>query len=154
MKRFIKFYHKDKDNIKMINQSDKGFELAILSDSLLNSLLETINDCEEKGDDVAIVWQMKHKQQNYIVYKNCTFSAPMDNVVPERVNSYINRFRIKSIPNVGKKIKVTCSDVSYYSDSYLYKNRTIKKSKNSYKDAMLLERMLKLGQLNYISEKE
>ena len=48
MKRFIKFYHKDKENIKMINQAEKGFELVILSDALLKSLLETINDCEEK----------------------------------------------------------------------------------------------------------
>ena len=150
MKRFIKFYHKDKDNIKMINQSDKGFELAILSDALLKSLLETINDCEEKGDEVAIVWQMKHKQQNYIVYKNCTFSAPMNNIVPERVSYGFKKNDI----NVCKKIKITCSDTSYYSDSYLFKNKNIKKTKNTYKDGMLLERMLKLGQLNYISEKE
>ena len=40
MKRFIKFYHKDKDNIKMINQSDKGFELVILSDVLLKNILD------------------------------------------------------------------------------------------------------------------
>ena len=68
---------------------------------------------------------------------------------------YINRFRLNELPkSAGKKIKITCSETSYYSDSYLYKNRTIKKTKNTYKDGMLLERMLKIGELNYISEKE
>ena len=153
MKRFIKFYHKDKDKIKMINQSDKGFELAILSESLLKSLLETINDCEERGDEVDIVWQMKHKALNYIVYKKCTFSAPMDNVIPEKVIHSFNTFNLKNSTIIGKKIKVTCSDTTYYSDSFLFKNRTIKKTKNKYKDGMLLERMLKIGELNYISEK-
>jgi hypothetical protein len=150
MKRFIKFYHKDKQNFKMINQSDKGFELVILSDALLKNILETINDCEEKSDDVDIVWQMKHKQQNYIVYKNCTFSAPMDNVIPEK---WTYGFKKNEI-NVCKKIKVSCSGTSYYSDSSSFKNKNIKKTKNTYKDGMLLERMLKLGELNYISEKE
>jgi len=150
MKRFIKFYHKDKENIKMINQSDKGFELVILSNSLLNGLLESINECEEKGHEVDIVWQMKHKTQNYIVYKDCTFSAPMDNIITSAV--ILNRLRKNIL--TGKKIKVTCSGTSYYSDSFIYKNRAIKKTKNTYKDAMLLERMIKLGELNYISEKE
>lgn len=141
MKRFIKFYQKDKQNIKMINQSEKGFELAILSEDILKTLLETINDCEEKGDDVDIVWQMKYKPQNYILYKKCTFSAPIDNIMPRN-----------EIKMVGKKIKVTCSGTSYYSESFLFKNRTIKKTKNTYKDAILLERLLKIGELNYISQ--
>jgi len=157
MKRFIKFYQKDKQNIKMINQSEKGFELVILSDALLETLLETINNCEEKGDDIDIVWQMKHKAQNYIVYKNCVFSAPMDNIAPKTNNGILQRRGFSSMTEdkmLGKKIKVTCSGTSYYSESYLFKNRTIKKTKNTYKDAMLLERMLKIGELNYISKEE
>ena len=142
MKRFLKFYQKDKQYIKMINATEKSFELIIInSDKIFKELLEVINTCEEKGDEISIVWQMKHKPFNFIVYKNCIFSAPMDNFLPSSTDTY------------GKKIKVTCSGTSFYSDSYLYKNQKIKKSNDKYKDAFLLTRMLKLSELNVKSEK-
>jgi len=134
MKRFLKFYQKDKEAIKMINQSEKGFELVILDDNTLKELLEIINMCEEENDELSIVWQMKHKKMNFIVYKNCVFSAPMDNFIKDTL--------------LGKKLKVSCTGTSFYSDSYLYKDRIVKKSKDKYKDATLLTRMLKISELN------
>lgn len=134
MKRFLKFYQKDKLNIKMINQSEKGFELIILDNNTLKELLEIINMCEEENDELSIVWQMKHKKMNFIVYKKCVFSAPMDNFIKDKL--------------FGKKLKVSCTGTSFYSDSYLYKDRVVKKSKDKYKDATLLTRMLKISELN------
>ena len=43
MKKFLKFYSKDKKFIKMVNQKSTGFELVILSDELLNDILNFIN---------------------------------------------------------------------------------------------------------------
>lgn len=153
MKRFLKFYQKDKLYIKMINQSEKGFELVIInSDALLNELLEIINTCEERDDEISIVWQMKHKNNNFIVYKDCHFSAPMDNFAPTTTNRYLHDGKGFNKSNepvpLGKKIKVTCNGTSFYSDSIFYKDRTIKKSKDKYKDATLLTRMLKISELN------
>ena len=147
MKRFIRFSQKDKKYVKMINASEKGFELVILSDDILNKILETINSCEEQGDELYIVWQMKHKTDNFILYHNCNFSSPMDNVIPSR--AYILQRRSEEEPNNGKKLKVSCGGSSFYSESELYKNRTTRKSKTQYKDAMLLERMLKISELNF-----
>jgi hypothetical protein len=152
MKRFLKFYRVDKENIKMINQASTGFELVVLSDTMLKELLEVINTCEEQNDELAIVWQMKFKPNNYILYKNCTFSAPMDNFhTPRTTNRWgqVNeKTPIESPKMIGKKLKVTCSGVSFYSESAAYKDQGIKNTRDKYKDATLLNRMLKIGQLN------
>lgn len=156
MKRFLKFYQADKENIKMINQTNTGFELVVLSDTMLKELLEVINTCEEQNDELAIVWQMKFKKDNYILYKNCTFSAPMDNFhTPRKANRWgqVNGVGVTESPKMlGKKLKVTCSGTTFYSDSAIYKNQGIKNTKDKYKDATLLNRMLKIGELNLISE--
>ena len=149
MKRFLTFYQKDKQNIKMINQTDKGFELVFTSDDLLKNFLEKINTSEEQKDNISIVWQMKFKKQNFIVYKNCVFSAPMDNYRP--VFNYYTNTKIETVLS-GKKIKVVCSGTSYYSDSFLYKDRMVKKTKSKYKDASLLTRMIKISELNFKSQ--
>jgi len=142
MKRFLKVYNEDrngygKPSIKMINQSIKGFELVILS----NDVLSEINSYD-KNDDIYIIWQMKFKPYNYTLYRNCKFSEP------------VNNFHPKSPTKVfGKKIKVTCGDTSFYSNSLLYKNQNVKSTNEKYKDGKLLERMLKIGELNLRSKK-
>ena len=158
MKRFIKFYQKDKQYVKMVNQSEKGFELIILSEEFLKNFLESINDCEEKGDEIDIVWQMKYKIENFIHYRNCTFSAPMDNFAPKTNNLFLLRKGTFSPMNedklLGRKIRVTCDNVSFYTDSELFKNRSLnKKIKNTfYKDSIMLKRMLKIGEINLKSQ--
>jgi len=106
MKRFLKIYKKDKENIKIINQTESGFELAFLSNDILLEFLEVINTCEEQNDNLYLVWQMKFKPSNYILYKNCTFSTPMENRHPEHTKKIL-----------GKKLQVKCDSVSFYSDS-------------------------------------
>lgn len=140
MKRFLKFYTKDKAHVKMINSTEKGFELVILSTSVLNKLLEIIYNSEEKNDTIDVVWQMKFKRDNFMVYKNCTFSNPTDNYNMNKLT--------------GKKIKVTCDSINFFSKSWLYKDKNVKKSKSKYKDAALLDRMLKIEELNVIGENE
>jgi len=139
MKRFIKIGLQDKTNIKMINQSENGFELVVISDNTSNNLNRLIKSCKENNDDICIVWQMKFKIGNYILYKNCIFSDPVDN--------YFTDYK-KVSKLLGKKYSVKCSGTMYYSDSYLYKNRIVKKSQHTYKDSTLLERMLKIGELD------
>jgi len=146
MKRFLKFYQKNKKDIKMINQSDKGFELIVLNDKLIKELVEVINTCNKKGDDICVVWQMKFKNENYILYKNCIFSSPMDNFNP------FAKTPEEKIQPFGKKFKVTCSDTTYYTESGIYKNRNVRMTKENYKDATLLERMLKISELNLKGE--
>lgn len=143
MKQFLKIRRTDKKYIKMINQTEKGFELVITSDSVLNEIIEKINSYKINNDSVDIVWQMKFKHENYITYKNCVFSEPE-----------INFFNSKGKEPVilGKKIKVACSGVQYYSNSHVYKNSKVKKSSHQYKDGNLLDRMLKVCQLNNKSE--
>lgn len=152
MKRFLKFNEKDKQFVKMINQTDNSFELVIISDKLLKEFLEVVNTCEEQGDVISVVWQMKFKRNNYVLYKNCQFSTPMDNE--------FSRWGEKSKP-YGKKLKVTCSGTSFYSYEQMYKNKQVlnsrgyfRKNQNGpvYKDGNLLERMLKISELNLISE--
>ena len=143
MKRFLKFYQADKQFVKMINSTEKGFELVINSDSYLKKLLQEINDCEKQNDGINVVWQMKFKKENFILYKNCIFSEPMD-------NSYIKMGQLQK----SKKLKVTCSEISFYSESAMYKDRQVKKAKEKYKDAMLLNRMLKIDQLELKNEED
>jgi hypothetical protein len=151
MKRFIKFYQKDKNIVKMINQSEKGFELIILSDEFLKKLLESINECREE-DTIDIIWQMKYKLENFIHYRNCTFSEPIDNLAPKTNNFFLLRQKGFSPMNedklMGKRIKVSCNNVSFYTSSEHFKNKPIKKTLNIYKDSILLKRMLKIGEIN------
>jgi len=147
MKRFLKFYHKDKQFVKMTNQSEKGFELIILSDKILNEFLELVNNCEEQGDELFIVWQMKFKRQNYTLYKNCTVSAPMNNF-----NPFARTTEDKAKP-YGKKFKVICSGSTNYGE---VENLSLRVQRNQkyakYKDVKLLIRMLKIGELNLKGE--
>ena len=140
MKQFLRINRADKKYVKMINQTETGFELVITSDSVLDNFIKKINSYKENNDDVDIVWQMKFKHDNYITYKNCVFSEP-------EINYFSKRQGIDTVI-LGKKIKVSCSGVQYYSDSFIYKNRIVKKSKHTYKDAHLLERLLKISELN------
>ena len=150
MKRFLRFYAKDKTNVKMINQSEKGFELVILSDELLNDILETINSCEEQSIELCVLWQMKFKYENFIVYKECIFSAPMDNIYnahPQQTRFSLPRKIVEINESYGKKIKVTCSGKNYYTNSLMYKNQNVKLSNDKFKDGKLLTRLLKLSEL-------
>lgn len=142
MKRFLRFYNRDKQEVKMINQTENGFELVILSENVMKELLEKINDAEESGDSIDVIWQMKWKSENYKQYKNCVFSAPMDNFHPRDNNS-----------PMGRKFKVTCNDTGYYTDSVFQKNKFNRRSKVTYKDMTLLTRMLKISELNVKSDK-
>lgn len=140
MKRFIKIYNKDKVKIKMLNQTEKGFELVILDENLLKEYLEFINNCESNGDEIYLVWQMKWKDENHTVYKNCKFSDPMENLFKTAKERYYKN----SIPKpFGKKLKVTCDSSILYSNATLPKNKVFAK----YKDGKLLERLLKIGEL-------
>lgn len=147
MKRFIKFYNTDKENFKMNKQTEKGFELIILSDKKLKEFIELIHMYEEQGDEVYIMWQMKFKPGNYALYKNCKFSDPMDNMFAEP--EYIFLGKKKSEPKlIGKKFKVSCSGVNYYSSSIKNNIYSRDPMSNKYKDYQLLDRMLKIGELN------
>ena len=139
MKKFIEIPKREKIHFKMINQSEKGFELVITSDNALSNLQRLIKSSHEQKDNVYIVWQMKFKPDNYIVYKDCVFSEPVDNY-------FTNAKKVKVI--LGKKISVKCSGKTYYSNSYMYKNRRVNKTNDIYKDSILLERMLKIGELD------
>jgi len=123
----------------MINSiSDKEFELAFLSNEILNEFLEVINTCEENGDTINIVWQMKFKSLNYILYRNCIFSTPLENRHPVHTKKIL-----------GKKIKIKCDSKSLYSDDGF---GDLTNSKTKYKDGKLLNRMLKINELNLINK--
>jgi hypothetical protein len=126
MKNFLIFFNNDKDNVKMINRTDKNFELIIDDNIVLKQVIEKINN---KTGKIDVVWQMKHKLSNIMLFKNCIFSEPID-----------NSFNGK----IGKKIKVTFDSIKYYSDSELYIGKKIPKSNSIYKNSIQLIRMLKL----------
>jgi hypothetical protein len=153
MKRFLKFNEKDKQFVKMINQTDTSFELVILSNKLLNEILQTINSSEQQGDSINIVWQMKFKNTNYILYKNCQFSVPMSNE--------FTKIGEQKPTQYGQKFKITCSGASFYTNNQMFINQQVvrttifkRKITNAtvYKDGKLLERMVKIGQLNLIQK--
>lgn len=163
MKKFLRINKKDKEFVKMINQSPKGFELVILEPKILDEIMKTISLCKEKGDSIDMVWQMKFKSNNFILYKDCEFFEPVDNYFKQPVRKW-GFYKLDDEPAklCGKKIKVKCSGVSYYSHLNEFKNRlvhlTYRSTKLSdaemrakYKDAKLLDRMLKIGELNYKS---
>lgn len=140
MKKFIEITKKEKDNFKMINQSENGFDLVITSDNALKYIQTLINLANKQNDQICIVWQMKFKLQNHIVYKDCVFSSPVDNYFMDPYK----KVRVR----LGKKISVKCSGKSYYSSSFMYKNRKVNKTNQIYKDSTLLERILKIGELD------
>jgi hypothetical protein len=150
MKKFLKIYNKDRNIFKMINPSEKGFELIILNDALFKEYLSILNFHGDKG--VNVLWQMKFKEHSYALYKNCKFSDPMDNFYAEPTNRFFGlQYNIKSgtdLKPFGKKFKVTCDCVEYYSNSV----RKPAVAKNKFKDFLLLERMLKIDELNSKSE--
>lgn len=145
MKRFIKIFQKQKEYVKMTNQTNFGFDLIILDDDILNEFLEIVNKYEENSDEINLVWQFKFKRDNYSVYKDCIFSTP-------QVNYYGGRTNKKPRP-FGKIISVTCkgkSDYSYSSnlDTYTAYNPFADRKSKKYKDGKLLSRMLKIHELN------
>jgi hypothetical protein len=135
MKRFFIVHNKDKENIKLVGQSNSGFDLVFLSDDVFKSFLEFANKCEKNNDNICIVWQMKFKKENFIAYNKCTISNPRDNYHP---NSPKKTF--------GKRITVKCESSTFYSTSELYKNTKVN-SNLTYKDGKLLDRMLKIDKL-------
>lgn len=149
-KRFLRFYTKDKEFIKMINQSEKGFDLVITNDNVFNDILNTIKNCKENNIRIDIVWQMKWKHENFILYKNCIFSEPEINYFIKGKNYH--RFEKPSPQQCGKKIKINCDGIIHYSESEEYKHKSVKNTKNKYKDGLLLNRMLKINELKYKSE--
>jgi hypothetical protein len=153
MKRYLKFYDKDKQFVKMSNQSEKGFDLIILSDDILKQIIETINNCEENGDTLNVVWQMKFKLKNLVLYKDCTFSAPIDNIYKKRGDITPKSY--------GKKIKVKCSGSEFYSEDEAYIDNNVLNPKNyfwskipkvtkyiKYKNGKQFNRKLKINNLH------
>ena len=104
-----------------------------------------INTCNDYGDQIYIVWQMKFKRKNFILYRNCVFTAPVDNFNP------FAKTPQEKITPYGKRFKVTCSGTQFYSEDKQIK-KSVRKTTSKYKDATLLERMLKIGELNLKSE--
>jgi len=167
MKRFLTFNTKEKKFIKMAKQSDKGFYLVALTDNLIKKLMETKRICEENNDELYIVWQMKFKPQNYILYRTCKLSDPVDDIYKQPVSV---GYQMKTEIVQGKKFKVTCSGSSFYSKDESFVNVPVlnptqsryskyyRKPSNTnadgkkYNDIFLLDRMLKLGQLSLKSE--
>ena len=140
MKKFIEIPKREKDNFKMINQSENGFDLVVTSDNALKYIQTMINLANKQNEQICIVWQMKFKLYNYIVYKDCVFSSPVDKYFTDPYK----KVRVR----LGKKISVKCSGKSYYSSSLMYKNKRVNKTNQIYKDSTLLERMLKIGELD------
>lgn len=175
MKRFLTFNTAEKKVIKMTNQSDKGFDLIALTNELIKKIIETKNLCEANGDELYIVWQMKFKTKNYILYRNCKLSDPIDNSYKQPASdgwNRSNRLFTESETVRGKKFTVNCKGSSFYSRDEAFINapvlnpnqtrysRYYNKQKNTnlnekkYNDIFLLDRMLKLGQLSLKSEPE
>jgi hypothetical protein len=158
MKKIVKFEDKDKQYVKMINQKDSGFELVFLSDIVLNHLLKEIKNYDASGYETCIIWQMKFKEDNYIVYNNCKFSEPEDNYFT-KFNNWWGGYIDKTPKLCGKKIKVTCKNSTYYTSSPLYRDKPIipnpfMKCSRKYKDRKLLERSMKLNDINIKSKED
>lgn len=157
--KFLKFNEEDKRFVKMINSKHYSFEL-IISEEILHDILEQIEQYKNKNEDINISWQMKFKNENFIHYKNCIFSEPIDFEIPKNTyfkqnNRLVNSNNLKNLK--FKKIKVSFSSMDYYTNSIKYKNKIVgnitmrlKQSKNlsRYKDGILLERVMKISNLN------
>jgi hypothetical protein len=138
MKRVININQKDKEFFKMTNQSERGFDLIVASDSKLKLLLNTINNSE---DEIHISWQQKFKNENYTLYRKCVFSKPEDN--------YFNKPGLyPKIVKCGSIIHVNCSGISYFTSNKTFINKKVRYSTHTYKDSKLLIRMLKIGELD------
>lgn len=154
MKRYIIIENKEKEFVKMINHKDTSFELVFLSDEFLTKTLEFINSTEESGDDICIAWQTKFNKQNFVEYTNCTFSTPI-NYIFEKVTKHSYRWSIPDkTPIKCKKIIVKCSNSTLYTNDEKIKNKSIVlkqpwiKGMETYKDGKILNRRMKIIQLN------
>lgn len=157
--KFLKFNKEDKKFVKMINSKHYSFELVI-SEERLHDILEQIEQYKNKNEDINIAWQMKFKNENFIHYKNCIFSDPIEFEIPKNTyfkqnNRLVNSNNLKNLK--FKKIKVSFSSMDYYSNSIKYKNKVagniimrLKEPRNQirYKDGVLLERVMKISNLN------
>jgi len=138
MKKFITINQKDKDIFKMVNQTEKGFDLIITSSTELESFLDNINFNE---DEIYIVWQQKFRSENYTLYKKCILSKPEINYIKTPGVFSMNK-------KCGSKINVSCSGISYFTSNKTFINKRVRYSTHSFKDSNLLIRMLKIGELN------
>jgi hypothetical protein len=132
MIEFIKIYNKDKRYVKMINSTNNGFILAFLSSDVLEEFKILLENSNKNNREIYLIWNMKFKKDNFILYKNCKFdfnSVLLDNSID--VYSYV---------------KVTCSDTSFYKEKL--KNNYKTKTNIVYKDINLLNRLIKINELN------
>jgi len=137
MKKFIKIFFKDKRTFKMINQTNNSFDLIVLDDfySFINKL-KSFDD-----DQIYVIWQMKFKRDSFMIFTDCVFNEPIDNLnTLDKRNPFIQ----------GKRFHVTCRSVQYYSD--FYENKNVPFTKSKFKPKKLIDRLLKISELNQISE--
>lgn len=138
MKKFITITQKDKEFFKMINQTETGFDLIVISDSKIQSFMNDIN-CNDT--EIYIAWQQKFRHENFSLYRKCIFSKPEDNYIKSQSLFAINK-------KCGVKMHVSCSAISYFTSNKTFINKKVRYSTHSYKDSKLLTRMLKIGELN------
>ena len=136
MKKFIKIFKQDKDQFKMVNQTTRGFELIILSYDTYKHFVEKL-DSFSSEDKLFLAWQMKHKRDHYLLYRNCVFTNPRQNT---NTKGQIE----------GMRFTVTCTDIQYFADNVELRGRKAVPfvKGEMYKDAKLLHRMIKISTLD------
>lgn len=147
MRRYIKLEKKDKEFVKMINHKETNFELVFLSDEMLAQTLQFINNAE--GENICIAWQTKFNLQNFVVYNDCKFSTPMN----YSFDKYLGGWRSERKQITCQKVKVTCSNLTYFTFNEEYKNKPIifnpwAKCNRKFKDGKILGRRLKINEIN------
>lgn len=138
-KRFIKLFRSEKENYKMINQSENGFVLIIVDIAAFNEFMGKLNSFSS-DDQIFLAWQWKHKTDSCTLYRECVFSAP-------EVNYNVKRGTTDDKFAQGMRFNVTCKDAQYF--SYTKENKAVPfKKEFRFKSGLLLDRMLKISELD------
>ena len=143
MKYFLKILREQKFDVKMNNQTDKGFDLIILTDEPYNRIMNKLNYCYKRGVEVNIAWEFKNKRNYFKLYKDVKMLSIDENFNPRR-----NKVE-------GMVIRFSCDNVEYFSPSDVFVGRNVPLTNKKYKSTNQLLRALKLSNIKFdVNEKE
>lgn len=139
MRYFLRILKEQKVDIKMNNQTDRGFDLIILTDKTYNQVINKLNYLHNRKIRVNIAWEFKAQRNCFKVYSDVEIKEIKDNL-----NPFTNRIE-------GKIITFTCDDVDYYTNGNHMCDigSIVPKTNKKYKDTNILLRALKISNINF-----
>jgi hypothetical protein len=136
MTHFLNILNRDKDDIKMNNQTDSGFDLIFLTEKSYGKFTNILNYLEKRNKNINLAWEFKSSDNCFKLYKN---------LIIKEIKENFNPFKKKL---EGHVVSFSCNDISYYSNKESEIGANVPKTTEKYKDTKILFRALKISNLS------